>query len=1029
MAYFCPHCNHRIEDAPADGAAEIPCPECGKDFEVPETERSDFLKAGYELGGYEVIRPIGVGGMGQVYRATQLSLDREVALKILPRHFNSNREAMKRFLNEVRNTASLQHPNIVTVFESGEQDGICYLAMAMIEGESLEQMVERGRLDEEVALKACRGVAKGLDYAWRKYKLLHRDIKPANIMLDKAGNAKVLDLGIAKRPAAEAANQSAITRRGIAIGTPHYMSPEQARGQQDLDMRADIYSLGATLYHLVTGEQPYDDTSIVGILAMHINNPLPPPLSKNPELSPACAELVEIMMHKDRADRQRDWQGVIADIDRVLEGTSPAGKLPTMRAKAPDAKPAKVDVKSGGSHISVPAKKSSAPMVLVVILSLLAVALLGMNVMIERQRAAGGGEDPTLIDVVDPPPIDVVQPPSPSEPTKPSNTEVAAAVAAAADGGESPLDVADTYATEGFREAESEALWLILTETKGEDGEWALSAARRLLGKAGDDPLEIERILRKKIVLAEFGHTGEMHKTYIQLAEHLDARDRESLADRVLWDGLAANLGGDWSVSADLGTRLIDRYTERGDKGQLKLFVHNCLDVFPESTAFYSRARQLMDELEGKPDAGSDSTATTEPPPKTETEEEVERLLEKFAAEDDRFTAGRYLLKVADLLVKAESYDEAKKHLGKAVDEYGKEGSGYVGAHGLLKLAEAEKLSGNTTGYARTLQRLLEEKQYGPDRQMGVQATQQLAAYYKAKDNGLQRMDALKTLIEEFGTTNPDEAAAALFEMAAYYEERDKILLAAERLRRVQLDFRGDNSAHARRAKAEFERLAKKYPEALKELTGATDATGTDTGGGLIREAVRFNGMNEYIGVNERNTTLSMAKGLTLECWLRRDKHTRLEQYIMSRYGNNERGFNLFLDRNLLNWMVFDGKSHGLIRTRTEIPLNEWVHIAATCGNGTMELYVNGKKAATAKAPTIENDGAGRLKIGRRSWKDSGYFKGQMQNITVYPKVIYTADFEPALIPEHVRDAFILVNVRDKQVRDVKRNRIDYFRK
>jgi hypothetical protein len=215
--------------------------------------------------------------------------------------------------------------------------------MSYVDGSELDDLLKAsgGFLPETQALRIIRDIADALRYAWDKFRILHRDIKPANIMVTSDGVAKLMDMGISK----SMSEDSGLTMTGVVIGTPYYMSPEQARADGELDCRSDIYALGSTLYHTVTGQVPYDATTAMGILAKHITDPFPPPRDRNPGVSEECSVLLEIMMAKKPDDRQRDWSAVIQDIDLVLSGEFPVtprpeiGKSQVMQMTASQALP------------------------------------------------------------------------------------------------------------------------------------------------------------------------------------------------------------------------------------------------------------------------------------------------------------------------------------------------------------------------------------------------------------------------------------------------------------------------------------------------------------------------------------------------------------------------------------------------------------------------------------------------------------------------------------------------------------------
>ena len=219
------------------------------------------LNAGTRLGPYEILAPLGAGGMGEVYRARDTRLDRSVADKVLPSHLSQSPEVRARFEREARAVSSLNHPHICTLFDVGHQDGIDFLVMELVEGETLAARLERGPIPPEPLLKTAVEVTDALDRAHRS-GIIHRDLKPGNIMLTKAG-AKLMDFGLARAtglaPSTGGLTQSPtmshpLTAEGTIVGTFQYMAPEQLEGQE-ADARSDIFSLGAVLYEMATAKK------------------------------------------------------------------------------------------------------------------------------------------------------------------------------------------------------------------------------------------------------------------------------------------------------------------------------------------------------------------------------------------------------------------------------------------------------------------------------------------------------------------------------------------------------------------------------------------------------------------------------------------------------------------------------------------------------------------------------------------------------------------------------------------------------
>ncbi|MFC1806545.1 serine/threonine-protein kinase, partial [Planctomycetota bacterium] len=251
------------------------------------------------IGGFEILGRLGQGGMGTVYKARQVSMNRVVALKVLPPKLAKDKSFVQRFIREAQSAASLQHPNIVQGIDVGVADGYYYFAMEFVDGSTVKDLITRqGRVDERRALEIARDVARALEHA-HKRGIIHRDIKPDNVMLTAEGEVKLADLGLARR----VEDAGSVTLEGTALGTPYYMAPEQVRGQPDVDTRADIYALGASLYHMVTGTVPYDGANATAIITKHVTDPAPSARTANPETSRACDELIARMMAKDRDDR------------------------------------------------------------------------------------------------------------------------------------------------------------------------------------------------------------------------------------------------------------------------------------------------------------------------------------------------------------------------------------------------------------------------------------------------------------------------------------------------------------------------------------------------------------------------------------------------------------------------------------------------------------------------------------------------------------------------------------------------------
>jgi eukaryotic-like serine/threonine-protein kinase len=281
--------------------------------------------AGRRFGGYEVLEELGSGGMGKVYRAKNVTLERIVALKTLAHQFSTDQVFVQRFLKEARAAARLNHPNIVQIYDFGCEEDVYYLAMEYVDGQSLRTLLKRGRFSERDAVALIRQAVRALAVAHAE-GIVHRDIKPDNLMLTAKGELKLVDLGIAKR----VDEDQGLTQTGQAVGTPQYISPEQIRGVKDIDARADVYSLGATFYQLVTGYAPYRATSGALVMAMHLTYPLPDPRTYEPDLSEGVCRVLSKMMTKEREQRYPDVYALDRDLYRLQIGEMPEPDEPAV---------------------------------------------------------------------------------------------------------------------------------------------------------------------------------------------------------------------------------------------------------------------------------------------------------------------------------------------------------------------------------------------------------------------------------------------------------------------------------------------------------------------------------------------------------------------------------------------------------------------------------------------------------------------------------------------------------------------------
>jgi eukaryotic-like serine/threonine-protein kinase len=280
-----------------------------------------------QIPGYQLIGMIGKGAMAKVYKAKQVSLDRIVAIKVLPKRMSENPEFVSRFYAEGRAAARLSHSNIVQAIDVGSTpDGFHYFVMEFIEGKTLYDLMtppphgEGRTFSEAEALDITIQIAEALSHAHER-GLIHRDVKPKNIILTPQGVAKLTDLGLAREVNDKAAAES---EAGKAYGTPYYISPEQIRGDVDIDFRADVYSLGATMYHLLTGRPPFEADTPTAVMHKHLKEPLRPPDHLNTALSAGISEIIEVAMAKNRDERYGHTSDMLEDLKLVRTGQPPA---------------------------------------------------------------------------------------------------------------------------------------------------------------------------------------------------------------------------------------------------------------------------------------------------------------------------------------------------------------------------------------------------------------------------------------------------------------------------------------------------------------------------------------------------------------------------------------------------------------------------------------------------------------------------------------------------------------------------------
>jgi predicted ATPase/predicted Ser/Thr protein kinase len=308
------------DDASVDGSC---CPDCGAPIPVGENDCPHCLtrivaqaEQDPAIPGHRIVRLLGEGGMGRVYLAEDETLGRRVAIKLISETFAATDTAIQRFLREARTMATVEHPHIVRVYSFGKTEGRHYLVMEYVEGESLARRIRRpGKLGLDDALRVLRETTDALEAAWDQ-GIVHRDVKPANILLDARDRVRVADFGLAKTT--ELPSELSVTHVGQILGTPHYVSPEQARGERSLDFRSDVYALGIVLFEMLAGKPPFRGETPIAVVDQHLHTPLPSLRSHRPEIPGQVEQLCEWMTRKKPDDRPGSYADLRQWIDALL---------------------------------------------------------------------------------------------------------------------------------------------------------------------------------------------------------------------------------------------------------------------------------------------------------------------------------------------------------------------------------------------------------------------------------------------------------------------------------------------------------------------------------------------------------------------------------------------------------------------------------------------------------------------------------------------------------------------------------------
>jgi serine/threonine protein kinase len=297
------------------------------------------LGAGTKLGRYEILAPIGAGGMGEVYRARDSQLGRDVAIKILPESLAGDSERLRRFEQEARSVGALNHSNILSVYDVGVNNGTPFMVTELLRGTTLREKINAAPIASKRAMDYAHQVANGLAAA-HEHGIVHRDLKPDNLFVTNDGRVKILDFGLAKQnPAAAPTNdltatlvESTLTSEGMVLGTAGYMSPEQVRGQT-VDARTDIFALGTILYEMLSGQRPFRGNSTIETMNAVLKEEPPEFPNTDKQVPPALDRLMRRCLEKDREQRFQSTKDLTFALDSISAGTGQLQAIPAIRPK------------------------------------------------------------------------------------------------------------------------------------------------------------------------------------------------------------------------------------------------------------------------------------------------------------------------------------------------------------------------------------------------------------------------------------------------------------------------------------------------------------------------------------------------------------------------------------------------------------------------------------------------------------------------------------------------------------------------
>jgi len=386
------------------------------------------FKAGETIGAYRIIEQLGQGGMATVFKAYHAALDRYVAIKVLHPALMEDKNFLVRFQREARVVARLEHPNIVPIYDYAEHEGRPYLVMKYIEGETLKAHIARGGMQPAEVTRIVEAVGAGLAYA-HKQGILHRDIKPSNVILANDGSLYIADFGLARIAQSGESTMSS----DMVLGTPQYISPEQAMGKRDLDAGTDIYSFGVMLYEMVVGQVPFSGDTPFAVIHDHIYSPLPLPSVANPGISSEVERVLLKALAKERADRYEDVSGLVEAFKLAWQNTAPTQATPVPDAALPEPSvpppaPGRVSAAAATVAAAPPAEKKKKTnwwlWIGIIGFVMLCCLVLGALVRQRGNKNPQSGAAPTLAPLTTQLAQPPTQPASPTQPPAPTDAPV-----------------------------------------------------------------------------------------------------------------------------------------------------------------------------------------------------------------------------------------------------------------------------------------------------------------------------------------------------------------------------------------------------------------------------------------------------------------------------------------------------------------------------------------------------------------------------------------------------------------------------